>query len=265
MNRLNFLERAVLGRTGLQVSRIGLAGGYKAPEKAVERAFHEHGINYFYWELRRPGMKAALKKLAGARRGELVIAVQSYDHLGFWLRRSLERALRALKVDQVDILFLGYVSRMPGKRLLDEAARLREQGRFRFLGMTGHNRVFHGEMARREDSPFDVHMVRYNAAHRGAETDVFRDLAPVRPGITTYTATRWGRLLDARKMPPGEKPLSAAECYRFVLSHPAVDLCLAGPRTEQEMDEGLRALEQGPLSAEEMERICRIGDHVHRG
>ena len=48
MNRSNFSERVTLGRTGLQVSRIGLSGGYKAPEKAVLRAFHEYGINYFY-------------------------------------------------------------------------------------------------------------------------------------------------------------------------------------------------------------------------
>ena len=66
-----------------------------------------------------------------------------------------------------------------------------------------------------------------------------------------------------KKMPPGEKPLSAADCYHFVLSHPDVDVCLAGPRTEQEMNEGLKALDLGPLSDEEMVRIRKIGDYVH--
>jgi aryl-alcohol dehydrogenase-like predicted oxidoreductase len=263
MDGNDFQERVALGRTRLSVSRIGLSGGYKAPAKAVERAFHEYGINYFYWEMRKPGMGEALTKLAAARRDDLVIAVQSYDHLGFWLGRSVEKALRALKIDCVDILFLGWVNSAPRGRVLDAAAALKERGRIRFLGMTGHDRRFHGEMARRADSPIDVHMVRYNAAHRGAEIDVFEGLPAARAGMTTYTATRWGKLLRADRMPQGERPLTAAECYRFALTNPAVDLCLAGPRTEAEMDEGLRALAEGPLSAEEMAWVRRIGDHVH--
>ena len=69
--------------------------------------------------------------------------------------------------------------------------------------------------------------------------------------------------IDARRMPPGERPLTPAECYRFVLSNPAVDVCLSGPRSEREMEEGLRALADGPLGPDDMERARRIGDHVH--
>ena len=38
-----------------------------------------------------------------------------------------------------------------------------------------------------------------------------------RPGTVSFTATRWGKLLDPKKMPSGEKPLTAADAYRFVL------------------------------------------------
>ncbi len=255
--------RRVLGRTGLEVSRIGLAGGYKIPAGAVEKAIAEYGINYFYWETRKPGMGAALRSLSVRDRQSIVIAVQTYDHIGFWLRGSVEKALRELAIDHVDILLLGWFNRMPAKRVLDATARLKDEGKISFLGVTGHNRKFHGMLAHQPDSPIDVLQIRYSAAHRGAEDEVFKGLFKNRPGITTYTATRWGKLLKANKMPPGEKPLTAAECYRFVLSHPAVDVCLAGPRTEQEMDEGLLALDAGPLSGEEMERIRRIGEHVH--
>lgn len=259
----SFLTHRTLGRTGMSVSRMGLAGGYRVPAPAVEKAYGDFGINYFHWESRKQGMGAALRKLGGRARESLVIAVQSYDHHGVFLTRSVEKALRALDTDYVDVLFLGWFNKMPGNRLLDRARALKESGRIRFLGVTGHKRSFHGEMARREDSPFDVLQVRYNAAHRGAEEEVFADLPQTRPGITTYTATRWGKLLKAKKMPPGEEPLSAADCYRFVLSHPAVDVCLAGPRTTEEMLEGLAALTQGPLDSEELERARRIGDHVH--
>jgi len=255
--------KTILGRTGLSVSRIGLAGGYKAPARAVERAFHDYGINFHYWAGRKPGMREALRPLLATRRDELVLAIQCYDHIGLWLTASVERALRQLGIEQADILLLGWFNRRTPRRLLDMALKLKDQGKVRFLGITGHNRTFHGTTARDPDSPFDVQMLRYNAAHRGAETEIFEGLPETRPGLVTYTATRWGQLLKQRKMPPGEKPLTAADCYRFVLSHPAVDLCLCGPRTEEQMEEGLAALARGPLSPDELDRIRHIGDHVH--
>ncbi len=258
-----FHDHKTLGRTGLSVSRIGLAGGYGVPAKAVEKAHHEYGINYFYWVSRKPGMGAALKKLAREGREKLVIAVQSYDHLGFFLNRSVEKALADLDIEYVDILFLGWFNKTPGNRLMGAARRLMDSGKVRFLGVTSHNRSFHGRLARAGEGPFDVLQVRYNAAHRGAETDVFQNLPQARPGISVYTATRWGKLLKARAMPEGEAPMTAAECYRFALSHPGVDNCLAGPRDEAQMMEGLEALSAGPLDPEELERIRRIGDYVH--
>ena len=263
MSETDLRTHRTLGRTGLEVSRIGLAGGYKVPARAVEKAFSESGINYFYWEMRKPGMGQAIRTLAASNREKLVVAIQTYDHLGIWLRRSVDRALRELNIEMADVLLLGWFNRMPFRRVLDMAEQLKEEGKVGFIGVTSHNRQFLGKIARDEASPFDVLQVRYSAAHRGAEQEIFQGMPKNRPGITTYTATRWGKLLRAKKMPPGEKPLTAAECYRFVLSHPAVDLCMAGPRSEREMDEGLTALAEGPLNGEEMERIRRIGDHVH--
>ncbi|HDT12909.1 MAG TPA: aldo/keto reductase, partial [Candidatus Aminicenantes bacterium] len=69
----------------------------------------------------------------------------------------------------------------------------------------------------------------------------------------------------AKKMPAGEAPPTAADCYRFVLSHPAVDVCMSGARTVEQMRENLAALEGGPMTGEELERMRRIGDHVHGG
>jgi aryl-alcohol dehydrogenase-like predicted oxidoreductase len=146
---------------------------------------------------------------------------------------------------------------------MEAALKLKERGLVRFLAMSGHNRPLFGETARRAESPIDIFMVRYNAAHRGAEEEIFPHLPEDGgPGVTTYTATRWGKLLDPRKMPPGERPLTAAECYRFVLSHPRVDLCMTGPRSLEEFESGVAALAAGPLDPEERERIRRIGDFV---
>jgi hypothetical protein len=43
---MDFHEPRDLGRTGLKVGRLGVAGGYGAPAAAFEEAF-ERGCNYF--------------------------------------------------------------------------------------------------------------------------------------------------------------------------------------------------------------------------
>ncbi len=96
------------------------------------------------------------------------------------------------------------------------------------------------------------------------ESDVFDQMpSSNQPGIVTYTATRWGDLLKPNKMPDGEKPLYATECYRFVMSHPLVDVCMSGSRNSEEICQALRSLQLGPLSVKEIERMHRIGDYVH--
>jgi predicted aldo/keto reductase-like oxidoreductase len=69
--------------------------------------------------------------------------------------------------------------------------------------------------------------------------------------------------LNPKKMPPDELPPPASSCYRFALSNPAVDVCMSGPKDREQMQEALRTLELGPLSPEEMDRMKKIGDHVH--
>ena len=64
-------------------------------------------------------------------------------------------------------------------------------------------------------------------------------------------------------MPEGESPVTAADCYRFALSHPAVDVCLTAPSTLEQLRENLCVLDLGPLDEEEMTRIRRIGDYIY--
>lgn len=260
----NFREHVTLGRSGLQVSRLCIGSGYGAPASACEKAFHEHNVNAFYWSLpRRAGMKKAIHTLAPNHRDDLVITVQSYSRSGMLLETFFERQLKSLKIDRADILLLGWFSHYPPQRVIDAALRLREQGKARYIALSGHRLATFAEIAQREDSPIDILMVRYNAARRNAETEVFERLPEVnRPGIVGYTTTCWGKLLDPQKMPPGEPPMTAAECYRFSLTNPHVDTCLIGPQNEAQMNEALETLDGRPMSNEELDRAHRIGDHV---
>jgi len=263
METMDFSQATVLGRTGLKVGRLGVAASYGAPTKAFEEAF-DKGCNYFYWGSRRKSnMREAIKNIcAQGKRDELVILIQSYSRSAHLMESFFEKALRTLALDHVDILLMGWHNKRPGQKLLDKAMSMKEKGLFRFLAVSGHNRKLFPELAR--EGLFDLFHVRYNAAHRGAEQETFPFLPSVgRPGIVTYTATRWGRLLNPKKMPPGEVPPSASDCYRFSLSNRAVDVCLCGSKDEAQMKEALKTLELGPLNIEEMERMRKIGDYLH--
>ncbi|MEJ2157454.1 MAG: hypothetical protein P8X96_19160 [Desulfobacteraceae bacterium] len=261
MNEDNF---RILGRTGLKVGRLGVACSYGAPAQAFEEAF-DRGVNYFYWgSMRKAAMAQAIRNIiAKGQRDQLVIVIQSYARSALLMERFYLHALKTLKIDTADILLLGWHNRPPSSRILERALEMKERGMLRFLALSGHHRPLFADLS--SDRRFDLFHVRYNAVHRGAETEVFNHLPDTnRPGIVTYTATRWGDLLKRNRMPPGETSMSGSDCYRFVLSNPSVDVCMSGPKDMAQMREALKALELGPMTPEELMRAHRIGAHLHR-
>jgi len=258
-----FPDRVKLGRSGLLVGPLGVSGGYGVDSAALLRAF-DRGVNYFYHgSRRRQGMARAIRELVAAgRRDELVVVLQSYARTPGLLETWFGRGLRQLGMETADVLLLGWYSSPPSERLLERATRMVETGMVRHIAISAHHRPAFVHYA--ADPRFAILHIRYNAAHTGAETDVFPRLGPGgRPGTVAYTATRWGSLLKPRKMPKGERPLRGRDCYRFVLSNPDFNVCMTGPGNAAEMDEALAALDEGPLSPEENARIRRIGDFVH--
>ena len=263
---MSFKDPVALGRTGLRVGRLGVASGYWAPADAIETAF-ERGCNYFTWGTfirgRSPHMAEAIRRIvANGQRDRLVLGMFSYAHQAFLTEKLLVRGLRAVGLERADVLLLGYFSRRPRRSVIDGALRLKEKGLVRFVGLSGHNRALFPEL--RRDGVFDVFHIRYSAVNSGAEVDAFPGLGgDDQPGVVAFTATAWGRLLNRKKMPAGESPLTAADCYRFALSHPSVDVCMTGARSADQMRENLCALDLGPLGPDEMSRIRRIGDHIY--
>ena len=260
---MDFTDRRILGRTGLSACRLGVSSGYGAPTEAFEEAF-DRGINYFYWgSMRNEAMAKAIRAIiARGTRDDLIIVLQSYSRSAGLMEIFFRRGLRTLGIDAADVLLLGWHNKLPSPRIMAKVLAMREKGMFRFLAVSGHNRHLFPTLA--GDRNFDIFHIRYNAVHRGAEDEVFAKITDLdRPGLATYTATRWGDLLNPKKMPPGELPPRGADCYRFVLTNPAVDVCMTGPRNTEEMREALAALQLGPLSYEEKARMVRIGDFIH--
>ena len=258
----SFSARITLGRSGLSVGPLGVSGGYGVDERSLLSAF-DRGVNYWYHgSFRKQGMTDAVRTLASSgRRDGLVLVLQSYSRWGWLLERTFKAGLRKLGTDYADVLLLGLFNTEPPAGVLESAERLRQAGLVRHIAISAHRRAAFVEYAKAER--YGILHIRYNAAHPGAEQDVFPDLgAEGRPGVVAYTATSWGQLLSKKRMPKGQEPLRGRDCYRFVLSNPNFNVCMTGPSNAAELDEALLALEAGPLSADEDARFRAIGKHV---
>ena len=259
------MEQRVLGQTGISVGRVGISSSYGA-DCAVFEAALERGCNYFNWGTfirgRSKEFKTFMRRLAqNGKRDNVVLGLISYSHSVFWGNRAVDSARRQLRTDYIDTLILGYFPRRPPQRLIDWAQELKRRGVIRAIGMTTHNRRIVVPLA--QEGVIDYFHIRYNAVHRGAEEDIFAHLPERRPGIVSFTATCWGKLLQEKKIPAGIQVPTAGDCYRFVLTHSMVDACMMGVRNMAMLQENLQEIEKGSLSAEEIKIMCTIGDHLY--
>ncbi len=256
-------RRVALGRTGLSVSPIGIASSYGTNEAMVEEAV-DRGVNYLYWgALRTRRMARGIRSAVRRKRDDLVIVAHTTTRSPTTLSKVVQKSLGQLGVDHIDVLLLGWHNKRPDARLIDHVSKLKHDGLIRFSALSGHDRRLFPELEK--DKLIDIFHIRYNAAHRGAEGEILDHLPEQNgPGVVSFTNTRWGSLLKSANMPPGEPAPSAADCYRFVLAHPKVHVAVCGPNSMEQLKEDLGALELGPMSEEELDRMRRIGDHVYK-
>ena len=256
----DFLYREV-PRLGRRLFRMGISGSFGLDEAGCREALER--IQYVFWSTRMKALTAALREaLARDRERYAVSAGPLVGYFPGAIRRAAEGALRMLGTDYLDVFqlyWLGKMSAFTGA-VREEMVKLREEGKVRALGVSIHNRPRAGKLA--EDSILDLLMIRYNAAHPGAEQDIFPRLAMRRPMVVAYTATAWRRLLRAPRGWKG-RVATPGDCYRFCLTSPYVDVVLAGPRSAAELRENLAALDMGPLSPDEMGFMREFGRAVH--
>jgi predicted aldo/keto reductase-like oxidoreductase len=260
--------RAALPRP---VCRLGLAtrGSSGLTSDDVGRAVAS-GVNFLNWCGVADGLSAFIADL-GTRREEIAVCVQFEVRTAQEAKNELEHILAQLHTDFIDVLTFYYVEERaewqqifgPGGALEFCAAAQRE-GRIRMLGVTSHQRRLAAEMA--ASGLLDMLMIRYNAAHRGAESDIFPVTTQQGLPVVVYTCLRWGALLRATPDdPPGFVVPSAPAWYRFALQHPAVTVALMAPENRAELDEDLHVLRQAePLSDAEYAQFVAHGQRVRR-
>ena len=191
------------------VCRLGLAtrGDNNLQPSDIVYAV-ERGVNFLNWCGSPDALSQTIAGL-GARREEVIVCVQFEARTAPAAELELARILNDLGTAYVDVLTFYYVEQAeewrqisgPGGSLgFCRAAQ--QDGRVRLLGLTSHQRRLAADIAR--SGVLDLLMVRYNAAHRGAESDVFPVTDSQGIPVVVYTCLRWGALLRSTPDdPPG--------------------------------------------------------------
>lgn len=251
--------------------RLGIAtrGNTHPTSDDILEAF-EQGINYWNWCGHEDGMSDAIQQLA-TNRSKVILAAQletsGWNRDAMW--QQLETKLQTLKTDYLDVVTLYYVesqnewneiNRPSGAlQALQEA---KEQGLLRAIGLTTHQRRLAAQGI--QTGVLDVLMIRYNAAHRGAEDDIFPVSDRLGLPVVCFTCLRWGALLKATNYDPSDFQVpSAPEWYRFVLSNPSVSIALMAPNNRDELLENLTLLKNWKeIPLQRRQELTDHGDRV---
>lgn len=259
--RKPLVERRSLGP--LAARPLAISGVHQLPARCYAKAF-ERGAELFFWEPHYRELTTFLRG-SGIKHGARVIA-GSFEGSAAGIRRDVERALRRLRSERIDV-FLLFWARSP-ERLSEEALtcllQLKQSGHIGAVGFSTHHR----EIARAAiaSQPWDVVMTRHSAAHPGAESALIPEAKARGTAVLTFSAISYGRML---KVPAGVAregygPLpTAADCYRYSLAQPGVAACISAPRTAAEMHHNLAVLEGDALSSEAEGALRAHGARVH--
>jgi L-galactose dehydrogenase len=232
-----------LGSTGLEVSIVsfgtaplgGLFGaGDERDEHAIVTRAIDAGINLFDSSPLYGDAEERLGRALKGRRDEVIVATKAgrytRDDFGFEparLRESVERSLRLLQTDHVDILQLHDIEFVDLAPVFAEGyaelARMRDEGKCRFIGMTAYPTA----TLRRAIEETELDVVLCYAHFTLLDTTLTTDLLPAAEargtGVMNAAAVALGLLT-----PNGPRE-----------SHPAEEEIRAGARRAREAAERL--------------------------
>lgn len=250
--------------SGEPVCRLGLASQY-LEEIACFAAAFQAGMNYFFsYDLLDDVVLEALQPQLTSQRDAMLIATGSESKQLDALQTYLQQIQRSLPSSPLDAFFAEYIS--PSDRTNQIQATLsllyqwKDAGYIRYVGASTHSRAIALQLI--EQCCVDVLMLRYNMAHRKVEDQVLPAAQAAGIPVIAFTCTRWGQLLQGHPQWSAPVP-TAADCYRYVLHHPAVAMALTAPATVTQLQENLAALQQDPMAIAEIQHWQVYGDLIY--
>ncbi len=276
----------MLGRTGLEVSRLGYGSmGLRGPrtwgvrvvgEQDAERLLHavlDAGINFIDTAPDYGISEQRIGQYIGSRRSEFYLATkcgcvytQQQDHLAInhvWerdvVRRNIETSLRRLQTDHVDILQFhgGDADTLQRNGLIDLLVEFRESGMIRFIGVSSKLPELKGLI---DLGVFDTFQIPYSclaaehhqlitrAAETGAGVIVRGGIAQGGPDAEIQRPALNDLWSRANLDELLPAGMQRAELIlRYTLSHPHVHTTIVGTCNPDHLGENLSAAEKGPL------------------
>ena len=176
------MEKRRLGRTDMEVSAVGFGGipiqGLTAAEaeQVLLRAL-ERGINFFDSARAYTDSEEKMGRALHARRDGIYLASKALSRSADGMRRELETSLRNLRTGMIDLYQVHSVGSLEElERILapggayEALARAKEEGKIRWIGVTGHSRPVLFKAV--ETELFDTVQLPFNPIENEWEEDV---------------------------------------------------------------------------------------------
>jgi aryl-alcohol dehydrogenase-like predicted oxidoreductase len=260
-----------LGRTGEQVSVIGMGGAHLSrpplDEKAAVRLIHaalDRGLNFLdnSWDYGHGNsekwMGTALSQ--GGYRKKAFVMTKLDGRTREAARSQLDESLARLKTDHIDLVQFHEIIRFDDPdRIFTEGGALealvaaRQAGKLRFIGFTGHKdphiHLYMLEVARRNGFSFDTVQMPLNVmdAHfRSFSHLVVPEAVRQDIGILAMKTMGDGVILKSGA------PVTAIECLHYAMNLPS-SVVITGIDSEKILDQAFEAARTfAPMSAEQV-------------
>ena len=282
------LPTAVLGRTGLNVTRLGFGameirgsriwGGRPVTEdqaKTILNAVLDAGINFIDTANDYGRSEEFIGKYISQRRSEFYLATKcgcsvvrrdetTDDTPHVWTRenlmRGLNESLQRMRTSTIDIMQLHNppVEEAEKNGLVAVLQEMRQQGKVRFISISTtlpHLPTYI------KWGVFDTFQIPYSALERDHENWITQaaeagigiiirgGVARGEPGVGLGSTERWARYEQARL----DELLEPGEkrtafLLRYTLTHPHADTIIAGTLHPEHLQENIQTMLKGPLS-----------------
>ena len=298
----NHVPTAVLGRTGLQVTRLGFGameirgsriwGGRPVTEdqaSTILNAVLDSGVNFIDTANDYGRSEEFIGKFIAHRRSEYYLATKcgctvvrrddtADDTPHVWTRdnllRGLHESLQRMKTDYVDIMQLHNppVEETEKNGLVAVLQEMRQQGKVRFISIST---TLPHLPAYIQMGVFDTFQIPYSALERDHENWITQaaeagigiiirgGVARGEPGHGLGSAERWARFEQARLDDLLEQDETRTSfLLRYTLSHPHADTIIVGTLYPAHLAQNLQTVRKGPLPADTYAEVKRRLDAV---
>ncbi|MBB3113035.1 aryl-alcohol dehydrogenase-like predicted oxidoreductase [Paenibacillus phyllosphaerae] len=280
------IEKTALGRTGLQVTRLGYgameirgprvwSGRPVSDEESTRilNAVLDAGINFIDTSYDYGRSEELIGKFISHRRAEYYLAtkcgctlVDHGDHdetPHVWTRDNLlhniDTSLRRLKTDYVDLMQLHgpTVQQAEDGELVDVLKEIQATGKVRWIGVSSYMPNLPGFIAQ---DAFDTYQIPYSglerehepwiaaASERGAGVIVRGGVGQGEPGYGRGSQDRWS-IWEQAKLDEllGEGETRTGFLLRFTLANPHMDTTIVGTKNPEHLSDNLRHAAKGKL------------------